>query len=533
MYSVFLVEDEIVIRDGLKASFSWEQYGFVFVGDAADGEMALPLIRQTRPDVLITDIRMPFMDGIALSKLVKKELPGTRIIIISGYDDFSYAQEAIHIGVDNYLLKPITKDKLAEVMTDVRNKLDSEQEKDDYYEKFRQESQEYEQYARVRFFNQLVNGALSVTDVYEKSEELGLNLDARRYNLILLDYNLANTTNQAVYSKHMARLSEQLMQYFKCCPEYIVFHWNNNTYAIIIKGDDDTIASHTENCIENISRRCEMFADRVSWYVAQGEVISRFSEFKDSCQSANRKLSCRYIHPEKHIFTNEDVEALDSQNIKETSASVDQHLVALFLENGMESEIDGFLDNLIPGHTDNAIKSVLFCRYFAIKMYLCVCDYLKKINSDPAEVISEGFRAKIENADNTNVLAIIKELFTAAISQRDGAANRQYKNQLALAMDYVDEHYMDPGLNLNEVASEVNISSSYLSAMFSRETETTFVEYVTAKRMEKACRLLTGTGDKTAVIAEHVGYKDPHYFGYIFKKTYGMSPKEYRMKEQQ
>ena len=116
MYSVFLVEDEIVIRDGLKASFPWEQAGFAYVGDAADGEMALPLIRQTKPDVLITDIRMPFMDGIALSKMIRKELPDTRIIIISGFDDFSYAQEAINIGVDNYILKPITKDKLGDVI---------------------------------------------------------------------------------------------------------------------------------------------------------------------------------------------------------------------------------------------------------------------------------------------------------------------------------------------------------------------------------------------------------------------------------
>ena len=91
MYSVFLVEDEIAIREGLKTGFPWEQYGFAFVGDAEDGEMALPLILQAKPDVLITDIRMPFMDGIDLSKMVKKELPDTRIIIISGFDDFSYA----------------------------------------------------------------------------------------------------------------------------------------------------------------------------------------------------------------------------------------------------------------------------------------------------------------------------------------------------------------------------------------------------------------------------------------------------------
>ena len=178
MYSVFLVEDEIVIRDGLKNSFPWDQYGFSYAGDAADGEMALPLIRQLKPDLIITDIRMPFMDGISLSKMVKKELPGTRIVIISGFDDFSYAQEAISSGVDKYLLKPSTKDKLAEVMKEERARLDKDSQSGEYFEQFRQESQEYERFARVRFFNQLVGGTLSVSQVYEKAAELDIALDA-------------------------------------------------------------------------------------------------------------------------------------------------------------------------------------------------------------------------------------------------------------------------------------------------------------------------------------------------------------------
>ena len=109
MLKVFLVEDESVIRDGLRDNIPWEQYGFRFVGEAADGEMALPLIRKARPDVLITDIKMPFMDGLSLSRIVSKEFPEMKIIIISGYDDFEYARQAIEVGVDQLLLKPITR----------------------------------------------------------------------------------------------------------------------------------------------------------------------------------------------------------------------------------------------------------------------------------------------------------------------------------------------------------------------------------------------------------------------------------------
>ncbi len=530
MYSVFLVEDEIVIRDGLKVSFPWEQYGFAYVGDAADGEVALPLIRQTKPDVLITDIRMPFMDGISLSKMIKKELPNTRIIIISGFDDFSYAQEAISIGVDNYLLKPITKDKLGDVMSDAKNKLDKENERDQYLEQFKSESQEYEQFARVRFFNQLVSGTMSVSEVYEKSEELGLALDTTCYNLVFLDFSpMTGITAAPVYSKHMARLSDQLMQFLKCCPEYIVFHWSMDRYAIIVKGDESTIETHTSNLIDNIERRCMVYDDEIHWYLAESGVLTRFSEFAKACQVANKRLSCRYMNPNGHIFTEQDIEAMQSLN-EEASTTIDQKLVMLFLENAEESEIEGFLENIVNSQTKNALKSNLFCRYFAMTMYMCVCDYLKKLGANPDTVLDSNTRLSIENVTSESVVGLVSELFSVAIEKRKNEVGMQSKSQLSEAMRYVNEHYCDSSLSLNEVAREINISPSYLSAMFSRENKTTFVEYITSKRMECAKDLLVKTKEKSQVIAERVGYKDPHYFSYIFKKTYGMSPKEYRTK---
>ena len=116
MYKVFLIEDEIVIREALERMIPWNEYGFELVGKAKDGEIALPMIRKTKPDVLITDIKMPFMDGLTLSGIVKKEIPEIRIVIVSGYDDFEYARKAIALGVDDYLLKPIDTEQLRACM---------------------------------------------------------------------------------------------------------------------------------------------------------------------------------------------------------------------------------------------------------------------------------------------------------------------------------------------------------------------------------------------------------------------------------
>jgi two-component system response regulator YesN len=157
---------------------------------------------------------------------------------------------------------------------------------------------------------------------------------------------------------------------------------------------------------------------------------------------------------------------------------------------------------------------------------------LRKLSLDPATALEANTRASIENVLPETVMELVESMFAVAISKRKNVVGNQSRSQLSAAIKYVDEHYADSNLSLNEVAKEVNISPSYLSAMFSRENKTTFVEYMTGKRMEHAKNMLLTTGEKSQVIAEQVGYKDPHYFSYIFKKTYGLSPKEFRAKGQ-
>ena len=179
MLRVFLVEDESTIRATLRDTVPWDQVGYEFAGEAGDGEMALPLLRQARPDVLITDIRMPFMDGLELSRLVLREFPRMKIVIISGYDDFDYARQAIDLGVERYLLKPITKSDLLKVLTEIKEKIEGENVEQNYRNKFRLEAQEYEQYARLQFVEQVVAGRLSVPQIYEQADRLELDIRAK------------------------------------------------------------------------------------------------------------------------------------------------------------------------------------------------------------------------------------------------------------------------------------------------------------------------------------------------------------------
>ncbi len=128
MIKVFLVEDETIIRQGIRNNIDWKAHGLELVGEAEDGEYAYPMILKSRPDILLTDVKMPFMDGLELSHLVRKELPGTKIIILSGYDDFAYAKEAIKIGISEYLLKPVTPSALIDALKKAAEGIQEERE---------------------------------------------------------------------------------------------------------------------------------------------------------------------------------------------------------------------------------------------------------------------------------------------------------------------------------------------------------------------------------------------------------------------
>ena len=230
---VFLVEDETVIREGLRDRIPWDQFGYRFVGEAADGEMALPLIRKTKPDVLITDIKMPFMDGLSLSKIVSKEFPRMKIIIISGYDDFEYARQAIEVGVDQYLLKPVTRMKLKNVLLELKDKIEQDQEQEDYRTQFQNEIQEYEQFSRRRFMEKILEGELSVKEIYDEAERQSIEITAAGYNLLFLYLQEKNKDKMAGF----LRKQDEVLHYFLRYPQYLLFRWNVNSYGVLVKGE--------------------------------------------------------------------------------------------------------------------------------------------------------------------------------------------------------------------------------------------------------------------------------------------------------
>ena len=532
MYKVFLVEDEIVVREGIRKNIQWEQYGFSYEGDAPDGELALPMIRRIQPDLLITDIKMPFMDGLALSELVRKELPRTKIVIISGYDDFSFAQQAIRMGVEQYLLKPIIKEKMVELLISLQKKMEAERQQREYLAMFQREAQEYEVFSRRRFFEQIVTGGLSVSEISEAAKSLDIDLNAPCYNILLFSLNSAEYDGSAPegYSDALAQLQDRVTQFFVNHAELILFRWNINTHAALLKGAQEEIGQRTSECVAGIQGLCAFAGRDINWYVACGTPVSRLSALPGCFAEASRILSYRYLCPEEHVLSEANIRNIQKTGDAATGGGkqdVDQERVRCFLSGGTAEEIDQFVDQLLRG-ADGSVPVPMFCRYLTMTVYFAAAEYLDSIGCRADSFWPPELKPKDTIATPEEARLYTRQVILHAIELRDHESRKQQRDLLVQAIGFIDKHYAEEAISLDRVAQKVNISPNYFSAMFSQEVGQTFVEYLTGKRIAEAKRMLRQTEMCSSEIAFAVGFRDSHYFSFVFKKVTGSTPSEYR-----
>ena len=375
LYKIFLVEDEIVTRENIRDSVDWTSAGFQFCGEAPDGELALPLIQERRPEAVITDIKMPFMDGLQLCRALKATLPDTRIIILSGHDEFKYAQEALKIGVTEYLLKPITAQDLVVSLRRV---------------------------------------ACQIDEVHQ-----------RHAYLHTLEQAFAQVRSQGDHPR----------------------------------GD-------------------------MTLLLGQSAVL----------------------------------------------AKPDTAALMRFLRGGVAADFEqGFAAYLAPLDAADRVSRVLI-DYVFTDVVLSAVDVLRELGGNPVEQLQdlgrlEAMLGTLQHLDD--VKDVLRGVALQVLAYRDEQA-RSYSALIAKARAYIEAHFAQPELSLNAVAAHVMLSPSYFSMIFGREVGETFVEYVTHLRIQHAQELLRTTSLPTSEIAFQIGYPNPRYFFFVFRKVVKLSPHEFR-----
>ena len=542
MLKIFLAEDEVVVRETIKRMIPWEELGFELVGEAADGEMALPLLIRQQPDLLITDIKMPFMDGLTLARLAKKEIPGLKVVILSGYDDFNYAKQAIGIGVEDYLLKPITKNALIERLSEIRSRYEHEKTQKEYYEKFQREMQAYEKNSSRDFFEALVDGSMDMMEVYKRAEKLGLDIVAEAYNVLIFTMNCDEdfSGQRDEYSSWEAESLELLENFFAGHSSAMLFRSNIFSYGVLLKGQRETIEENTRACVDEIRKILSRQDGRREWFLAVGQSVERLSQIQKSYHTASRAFSQRYLYDENILYYDEmetmehpggQAETEDNAYLQKVDVNaLNPAILQKFLSNGLQEETENFVKDYFYAIGQEPMESLVFRNYVILNVRFSVISFIKGLGCDTNEMESADTEEVLAESGKNMEIAITyaKKMISQAIEIRDQNSGNKNRSILKTAVDFIDSHYMDEEISLNTVANVANVSSNHFSALFSQNMGQTFIEYLTTLRMNKAKELLRCTGMRSSEIAGEIGYKDAHYFSYLFKKTQGMTPSDYR-----
>ena len=542
MLKIFLAEDEVVVRETIKRMIPWEELGFELVGEAADGEMALPLLIRQQPDLLITDIKMPFMDGLTLARLAKKEIPGLKVVILSGYDDFNYAKQAIGIGVEDYLLKPITKNALIERLSEIRSRYEHEKTQKEYYEKFQREMQAYEKNSSRDFFEALVGGSMDMMEVYKRAEKLGLDIVAEAYNVLIFTMNCDEdfSGQRDEYSSWEAESLELLENFFAGHSSAMLFRSNIFSYGVLLKGQREAIEENTRACVDEIRKILSRQDGRREWFLAVGQSVERLSQIQKSYHTASRAFSQRYLYDENILYYDEmetmehpggQAETEDNAYLQKVDVNaLNPAILQKFLSNGLQEETENFVKDYFYAIGQEPMESLVFRNYVILNVRFSVISFIKGLGCDTNEMESADTEEVLaESGKNMeSAIAYAKKMISQAIEIRDQNSGNKNRSILKTAVDFIDSHYMDEEISLNTVANVANVSSNHFSALFSQNMGQTFIEYLTTLRMNKAKELLRCTGMRSSEIAGEIGYKDAHYFSYLFKKTQGMTPSDYR-----
>lgn len=520
MYKVFLVDDEIVVREGIRANFPWEKTEFSLAGEAPDGEIALSMIRDIKPDILITDIRMPFMDGLELCRQVSGSMPWVYIVILSGYDDFAYAREAISLGVKEYLLKPVTGQELQTVLERIAARIREDKRQQASLDAYREQMASSKRYLREKLLIDLFNGG-NPERIIKSARTMQINLLANHYLVMLLRTVEEPESEEAIISVQglLDRLAEGSGGAVQLCRMA-------NTFRMLVMGDN---AEDIEERAYGLAQAATYDVERstgLKLRAAIGTDVNSLGEIDRSVRDANTILD-RMIDnsggSNRSIMGTQDV-------FEEQPHLPDMDAVPLAeqLRYAGVGDLDRILTHFIDSLGEGAAQSIMMANYLFVEIMMAASRMIRDNGGVPGEVIPEAFKARQSILNVEEVLPMCRKLLKDAIRFRDSRGSARYGGVIRKACAFIDEKYADSNLTLHDVASHVALSNNHFCTVFSQEMGETFTEYLTGTRIRHAGELLLQTDMRTSDVAYAVGYNDPHYFSYMFKKNMGISPRDYR-----
>lgn len=532
MYSILIVDDEELIRKGIIAKLKYNNFKFTELFEAEDGEQALYLLKQKEPNIVITDIRMSNMNGIEFIERAKELCQNTRFIIISGYAEFSYAEQAINMGVNGYLLKPIGNEDFVKTLSKVYKDLDKEK----HIKTINNKKRVLEKYCDTLTLEQKLNTIFHSVDKEAKNRKTQdinffnnnennrymlaiLNIDGKSYyqsefkyeDLDVLKFSIFNICNE-IKSECIKEISNNLKDRNQVL---ILFCYKSSS---ILKMAVDKFL------IESFGKITKLL--NISLTIGLSQV--RKTVTSELYREARESLNIRIIGGENKIYKYEN----QPSNTGVLLPFNDLNLLKKSIERYDLGSIEVVLHDIFSRKyiKDNPSVYIRIVWFEITNLLIKICNDLSidTVNILNSLLLTEGILDKFDNINE-----IINYLYTTILDifNLGNINDLDYKSRMKLSIKYLEQHYQEE-ISVNDLASKFGMNTSYFSTLFKKETGTTVVKYLTDIRINYACRLLKDTNNSVVDIARSVGFEDSQYFFRVFKKVKGVTPLEYRNKKQ-
>ena len=532
LYRIILVDDEEEVRKGIIRKIDWEALGFQVVGDAENGQDALEKIEQLEPDVVMTDIRMPYMDGLTLTSWIRQKYPSVKVLIFSGFDDFEYAQKAIKLNVTEYILKPVNVEELTRILNRVRENLDQEIEQRRDVDRLRESYLSSLPILRELFLNDMVRGNMPAENIRQKLEEYKIDiLGAEKWltAVINVENEASEETGLTLHQeKELIPISvKSLLE--DNLKDYCRFMAFNSAVGVTLIAAVDGERKQT-SLIDLLGDICKEIKRilQVTVTIGIGYFSRELEQLPAAYQSAVDALGYREIvGTGKTIYIN-DMEPVSRGKLQlETRDEADLIAVVKF---GTREKIEAAAKNF-AARMEGARVHMRQLQVYQMSIINCLIRLMQQQDLELGAMFgTDEMYGKViyGNMKPEEFASVITEVGCRMNEAMNRERDKTAKKVILEAKQYILDHYQDPELSVDVMCRQLHMSPAYFSTVFKRETGQIYIAYLTEVRLDKAVELLNTTDDKTYVIAQKVGYQEQNYFSYVFKKRFGISPTKFR-----
>ena len=532
MYKLLLVDDRIDVIETIEMVVDWTSLEIEVVGKAINGVEALEIVKTHNPDIIITDIKMPNMDGLELTKKVRDIGGEVEIVILSGYDEFNYAKQAMQLGVKDYLLKPVKIDKIMELVMKIKKELDEKRQEQNHYTKLKKRAIESTPLLQIEYLNKIIkNPVLDKVKMKTKLDDLGIKLDVEGFRVIILSWDdidkedsLASYMGFELITFSAINIMEETVgQEFK----KVIFKNNNQIVGIINNLYSDKQVIEIANDWKRNINRCLKHSVTIGiggYYDEPMDIITSYEEAKTATES-------NFIIGKNNVIHVKDLNENHTINFKYPTQKLNN--LFQYIKIGIIEKTSEAYQVFIKEFYDNNTISPKEIKRYLIGSITVLYNEVKGEGIDLDNIFGNQINILnvLENAKTLADLDVeLKNTLMEIVHYIDQLNTENKGQQIKDIIKYIETNYADPNISLNEISRRFFTSTSYLSVMLKESLGETFSEHIRKLRMEKAKLMLMMDNNKVYEIAQNVGYTDRRHFSDVFKKYTGMTPKQYTEK---